>query len=899
MDTISKYSATMALLAVLAVAFGLGGTVAPVYESVSSQESSSLSSSSSATPLLSPPAYDSGWVDIRGNVGQYLTLTHGLNTVEVVVDIQGKEILDPMGATSWNKTFGGASSDWAYSMVGTTDGGFAIAGFTILAGGDTDFWLVKTDRDGKKLWSQTYGGETGTEQARSLIQTNDGGYVIAGDATSYGTPGGYPNFWLVKTDKDGNMLWNQAYGGTFTEQAYSVIQTSEGGYAIAGYTGFNGGDFLLVKTNSEGIQQWNRTYGGSGWEEGHSVIQTSEGGFAIAGSTSVGTGNNDFLLVKTDSAGNMQWSRTYGGALYDNAYCLIQTFGGYAMGGSTNSYGAGGSNDFWLVKTDPRGNALWNRTYGTTDTEEAHCLVQTFDGGYALAGHKYSWTPATNWDFWLVKTDSVGGMVGSRRYGGAQQDQAYAVVPTFGGYAMAGHTYSYGASGGDFWLVKLNVETSLEHQRNLGGFFVHDWNKTYGGTDIENCTDVVQTTDGGHALVGSAYLTGWSWDFWLVKTDSTGNVQWGRRYGGGTGTDLARSVVQTGDGGYAIVGSTTSFGSGGIDGWLVKTDAAGDVQWTQTYGSGFDDEFYCVVQTNDGGYAMAGGTKSAGTGYYDFWLVITNAGGTEVGGGRYGITGDDKAFSLVHTSDGEYALAGYASIGTTKNCWLVKTDSAGGEEWSRQYGGLGNDCASSVVQTIDEGYAIAGYTDSLGADGYDFYLIKADPNGGSEWSKTYGGTGSDYAYCIIQTGDEGYAIAGSTMSFGAGGSDLWLVKTDSAGNALWNKTYGGTGQDVAYSLVYTDDAAYALAGSTNSAGAGSYDFLLVKTDIETGLAWTGLTVNTITIYRGKTDPYWNYVRIYVWIVRTTWQLGDLNQDGIVDVNDLYILAKNYGKTFSP
>jgi len=186
--------------------------------------------------------------------------------------------------------------------------------------------------------------------------------------------------------------------------------------------------------------------------------------------------------------------------------------------------------------------------------------------------------------------------------------------------------------------------------------------------------------------------------------------------------------------------------------------------------------------------------------------------------------------------------------------------------------------------------------------------------GASMWNRAYGGTSSDVAYSVVQTSDGGYALAGCTYSYGVGG-DFWLVKTDAAGNALWNQTYGGTYDDYAYSVVQTGDGGYALAGYTYSYGVGTpsdANFYLVKTgagslgpphqrnfSTDSGLAWTRLTNTTITLYRGSKDPYWQYVRVRIWLIKEpSWIYGDINMDGVVDAKDLYILSQNYGKTFS-
>ena len=440
-----------------------------------------------------------------------------------------------------------------------------------------------------------------------------------------------------------------------------------------------------------------------------------------------------------------------------------------------------------------------------------------------------------------------------------------------------------------------------DHQRNLGGTgYTPGWSRTYGKGDTDGAYSLVQTSDGGYALAGHTYSSTTQVDFLLVKTAQTGQRLWWKAYGG-TENEEASSVVQTSDGGYALAGHTYSFGAGYSDFWLIRTDQAGTLQWNKTYGGKGWEEVESMVQTSDGGYALAGRTSSFGAGGYDFWLIKTDAAGimqwNRTYGGKYG----DIAWSLVQTSDGGYALAGQTwSYGAGDNdFYLVKTDSAGNMQWNRTYGGTGDDYAYSVVQTSDGGYALAGHTNSFGAGYWDFWLIKTNATGTMEWNRTYGGGDDDEAHSVVQTGDGGYALAGWTYSYGPGWEDFWLVKTDAAGNVQWNKTYGGANTDYCESVVQTVDGGYALAGITSSFGAGGYDFWLVKTDVESGLAWTDSTNNTITLYRGRTDLYWNYVRVRIWLIKEpTWQYGDLDMDGDVDPADFYIFSQHYGKTFS-
>jgi predicted secreted protein len=216
---------------------------------------------------------------------------------------------------------------------------------------------------------------------------------------------------------------------------------------------------------------------------------------------------------------------------------------------------------------------------------------------------------------------------------------------------------------------------------------------------------------------------------------------------------------------------------------------------------------------------------------------------------RYGGLYDDAAYSLVNTNDG-YVLAGSTSSSGagSYDFWLVKTDSNGNKAWDRPYGGVGDDEAYSVIQTSDGGYVLAGFTNSSGNGGYDFWLVKTDSNGTELWNETYGGPSNDEAYSIVQAGDGGYVLAGYTRSFGNGGSDFWLVKTDASGNQQWDKTYGEErSDDKAYCVVQANGQGYALVGYTYSPSM-SNDAWLVKT------AAVYYKLNITITAGGTTDP---------------------------------------------
>ncbi len=357
-----------------------------------------------------------------------------------------------------------------------------------------------------------------------------------------------------------------------------------------------------------------------------------------------------------------------------------------------------------------------------------------------------------------------------------------------------------------------------------------EWNNTFGGTDLDVGYAVQLTSDGGYIIAGSTVSYGaGDADAWLIKTDSNGDEQWNKTFGG-AGVDYGVSVRLTSNGGYVLVGWTESYGAGGGDAWLIKTDASGNEQWNKTFGGTEMELGYSVQQTTDSGFIITGFTESYGTVSWDAWLIKTDSNGDEQWNKTFGGTEYDFGYSVQQTTDGGYVITGgTASYGAgDSDVWLIKTDSNGDEQWNKTFGGSSADQCYSVQQTTDGGYVITGITMSYGTGDADAWLIKTDSNGDEQWNKTFGGTGDDRGVSIKQTTDGGYIITGATESFGAGGYDVWLIKTDSNGDEQWNKTFGGTDLDVGYAVQLTSDGGYIIAGGTVSYGAGDADAWLIK-----------------------------------------------------------------------
>ncbi len=376
--------------------------------------------------------------------------------------------------------------------------------------------------------------------------------------------------------------------------------------------------------------------------------------------------------------------------------------------------------------------------------------------------------------------------------GGTSTDAAGSIQQTAdGGYIVAGYTYSndgdvtvnYGAY--DYWVVKLNSSATIE------------WEKSLGGSENDKANVVQQTSDGGYIIAGYTKSTdgdvsgnhGGVSDAWVVKLDNAGAIQW-QKCLGGTGSEYAYSIQQTSDGGYIVAGQTYSNDGdvsgihGDGDGWVVKLDNTGAIQWQKCLGGTGVDYTYSVRQTSDGGYITIGYTTST--------------------------DGD------ISGNHGDYDV------------WVVKLDHVGAIQWQKCLGGTGLDKAWSIQQTPDAGYIVAGYTKSNDGDvagnhgDYDAWVVKLDNAGAIQWQKCLGGTGSDSGNFIQQTTDGGYIVVGPTTSTDGdvagnhGGNDVWVVKLDNAGAIQWQKCLGGSDVETAFSIQQTSDEGYIFSGFTTS-----------------------------------------------------------------------------------
>ncbi len=889
----------------------------------------------------------SGPATINGSI---LSLT-GTGAVTVKASVAGNATYLPAEATQsflvkaasvvkkeWDKTLGGDNKDFLNYVQQTRDGGYILGGTSISGiSGDksqeqngvcdgeycpSDYWLVKLKADGSKEWDKTIGGD-GEDHLSSLQQTSDGGYILGGSSAS-GSSGdksegnkGLEDYWVLKLDNKGNKVWDKTIGGSDTELLSSVQQTRDGGYILGGTSsklgidedGYPISDFWVVKLNAEGQKVWDKTLGGDRNDQLASVQQTNDGGYILGGTSgSASSGDKsqaskdkyDYWIVKLNDDGSKAWDKTFGGSNDDFLAFVQQTSeGGYILGGTSESGSSSdkseaskGGNDYWIVKVNANGVKIWDQTLGTAGLDYLAALRQARDGGYILGGSSdfgingdKTHASRGERDYWVVKLEANGTKVWDRTIGGNRNDELTTLQQTSDdGYILGGYSES-GVSGDkseaskgyvNYWIVKIKEEQPLTTQ----------WNLRYGGAGIDNFTSVIKTSDGGYLSSGFS-VSGSSGDksqtsqgqndYWIVKSDKNGKQEWDRRYGGAA-NDYLNRVIQTQDGGYLLGGSSLSGKRGNKseekkgqrDYWVVKVDAQGNQQWDKAFGGSGYNELKKVIQLASGEYVLGGYSDSPisgdktqkSRGGTDYWLVKISANGAKLWDKCYGGNLDELFGSFTQTRDGGFFLGGSSLSGKSgdksqasqgaADYWAVKTDKAGNLLWEKAYGGSGQEEAFSVRRSHGDNLYLAGTSESnISGDksqksqgGKDYWLIKLDEQGTKLWDRTFGGSQDDELRASTYTEEGHYYLAGYSYSGASGdktqdsqgGSDYWVVGVAANGEKIADQRYGGSGQDELRTLFQTNDGGLLLGGRSDSdvsgdrtqPSQGGTDYWLVK-----------------------------------------------------------------------
>ncbi len=836
--------------------------------------------------------------------------------------------VDATGNEEWEQAFGGNQNNLLYSLRQTSDGGYVLGGASASGVsrnkaspgfGGHDYWVVKLDADGNKQWEQSFGGLT-DDFLFNLQPTSDGGYVLGGysDSVVSGNKGSatFGNYdgWPVKVDANGNKQWERSLGGGGADFLRSIQQTSDGGFIFGG-------------ASASGVS---------------------------GNKTSLSFGSNDCWVVKVDASGNKQGEQSFGGTGNDEINSLQPTSdGGYILGGYSASGVSGnktsanyGGNDYWIIKAflreAPIGTSVVlvnglcgiSNTFTFTETNTAQVKLETtFTNGiirYTLDGSMPTDTsPLYTGAFALTNTATVSRAFTIRAIAWNSNFTASATcdvvtvtfVPRVLTLAHQGRGTITASPAQLSYALGQTVVLTIEAERwyqfvrwsdgntnnpraiiigESNNFFTAiftntvaleelvflQWQQTFGGTDVDRLTRAIAMPDGGFLLGGYSYSSTngnkvstnfGNADYWIVRIDGNGNRLWEKAFGG-AGSDWLLGMNATSDGGWLLVGESSSdasgnktnslFGGAGADFWVVKLDADGNKQWERSYGGSGTEGASAVQQTSDGGYIIGGysasqsslidgiGNKTApNIGQHDIWVVKTDANGNKEWDYSFGGGLADGFGFMQQTKDEGYFIGGsFRDNAVASRFWEIKLDAGGGLQWERKFGG-GNsngaiDVVTSTAELPDGGYFLGGRAESgSGGDksdpnfgSFDYWFVRLNPSGVPLWNRAFGGSGDDELGAAKLTADGGFLVAGFSgsntndikRSPGFGGNDGWVVGLDSSGSKKWDFALGGSDDDTINAIEVTPDG-YLLAGNSQSTngnksapGYGGQDYWVVK-----------------------------------------------------------------------
>ena len=807
---------------------------------------------------------------------------------------------DPV--VQWDKTIGGSGIDYARSICITADGGYLVGGISYsgISGDKTeaqigayDFWIIKLDADGNIEWQNTI-GTTSHDYLVKVMQAADGGYIIGG-YTSGGISGdkteasmGLEDYWILKLDTDGNILWQNTIGGSAADILSDVEILPTGviilsGTSSSGISGdktsdnYGGTDYWLVKLNSLGEIIFQADYGGL---DNDKLVKTIKRGsyYILAGYSNSGisgvkteesNGGYDYWIIAIDELGNIFWQNTIGGDGSDFLYDII-SWGttGFLIAGTSYSDISGDKTalsenftyasdidylmlegcDYWIVRIDLYGNIIWEKTIGDYNFQYARNILRMDENKVLIAG--YSGSNNNGFDLQITGIDSLGYRTWEKRLYGYSWEDTYnslnqAVAIPGGGFFIAGSSEDgagyvksedaivEGVS--DFWVLKMGPDT-------CSTFPVYaDLDRDgFGG---EYVTSVCE-------LIGSEFV---------LNNDDCDDLRSNVNY---TVDEMCDGIDNNCD--------------GVVDEGLVSCNPGPEILWDKAFGGEGQDYVTSTIATSDGGFIIGGYTFSVSddfpinNGGKDYCIIKLAESGTVEWTKVFGGNADDILKSIWQTDDGGYIIGGTSSSGISgdkteaiigeEDLWILKLDNTGAIEWQKTIGGNLEDELKSIESTSDGGYlvgansysGISGDKTTLNYGKSDYWILKLDASGSIEWQNSMGGDNwEDVSNVTELSGGESLVggksqslINGNKTTANLGYDDIWLIKLTAEGDIIWQKSYGGTSVDECVKVLETSDGKYIVGGTsgspiseTKSENSFSNDYWILNLDTAGEVVW--------------------------------------------------------------
>ena len=806
--------------------------------------------------------------------------------------------LNADGSLEPTNTFNASANAVPYGVLLQTNGKLVLYGLFTTVDGQSRNRIARVNADGSLESTNTFNVGTGanSEVDGASLQA-DGKILVGGNFTTFN---GQTRNRIVRLNSDGSVEGTNTFNigsGVGGGRCWSLVQQPDGKILVAGeYTTFNGQPRgHIARLNADGTMEGTNTFntglGVQGGEVTSLALQT-DGKILLGGFFTNINSQPRGRVARLNADGTVEGTNFFNiGTGAENGFysvlgIALQADGKILVAGQFTIFNGQSHSHLVRLLNDPASGSL-------TNTSAAR--VEWLRGGAAPEVGRVTFEMSTNGggNYSLLGSGS--------RISGGWELTGLNLPSTNLTLRARGRT-----SGGDGNFTAGLVETVKAAP------LLEQWQAAYGGNSGELLTSIQPAGDGGYILGGYSYsgVAGnktspghGDADFWLVKVDGNGIKQWDKDFGG-SAEDVMTTVQPTSDGGYILGGwswsgadgNKTSASFGDRDYWLVKVDSSGNKQWEKVFGGTGADVLYSVQPTADGGYLLAGisdspvsGNKTnAGFGDYDIWLVKVDGSGNKQWEKVFGGTGGDYVRSLQPASDGGWILGGYSFSGVSGNkttpnrgdydYWLVKVDASGNKQWEQGFGGTSADQLMNARPTGDGGYLLAGYSFS-GANGNktsanlgdsDYWLVKVDGSGKKQWENTFGGTAADTLNDAQPTGDGGYVLAGYSASgvsgnktnANFGGKDYWLVKVDGSGTKQWERSFGGTGDDLLFSALPTGGGGYLLAGyslsgvsgNKTNASFGAQDFWLVKVTIPFAPSTSSVTNGNLSVDNSQGGP---------------------------------------------
>lgn len=775
------------------------------------------------------------------------------------------------------RSIGTASSEYLSKARPTSDGGQILAGSR-----NGEALLVKLDSNLTIEWSKSYGG-TQNDNFQDVAEMPGGGYACSGNTASWGA--GSNDYFVVRTDASGNLLWAQAYGSSSSDLGRTIDATSDGHIVITGRGGPGPGGFAgwtLKLDNTTGNVIWSRAFGANGHDNGYRIRTLSDGNILVIGSTwGQGAGLGDGNLLKIAPNGSVIWQRWYGNTSNDAFYDAVELSDGSLV---MTGYHGGWDNHGWVVKTDSAGIVQWAKAYDGTGDCELNRITELPSGDLLVGGYAENAIDTNSNDAVLMKLSAAGDTLWSHAMGSTGTDGGFEFLmqPDSNLWVMGNFTDT---STGNTTMLTYNVGTN----GTLPDCFVANWHPTITTLSISNWQGGSFSTTSGSVNTASptvntiiltdSILCGFACEAALfgdtlvcagdtVSLSATAvsaiTTQWtvdGQAVTAGTtldtllpaGTHIVGFIVNgsnsCADSAYITVTvnalPATSISASNpliCIGDSTTLSATGGTSYTWAHGGAnpttvgpASSQWYSVTVAGSNGCTAADSIA----------IAVLPPAGTGGNGDALEIIGS-AGFDYLHrvraTSDGGYALVG----SNNNDAMLQKLDSNLAVEWTKSYGGTQNDNFQDVVPVPGGGFACIGNTASWGAGSNDYFVVRTDASGNHLWSKAYGTSGSDLGVCIDTTSD-GQLIVSGRGKPGPGGFAQWTLKLDiSNGNIIWNRAFGGNGFDIAYRVRTLSDGNIMLAGMMWGQGAGLDDGSLLKFDVNGNIIfrkWYGNNAN--------------------------------------------------------